>query len=115
MPKRPKGAPRGDQHWLTFVRNHAQVIVACDFCVAVTATFQALYVSVVMEYGSRRALHANVTRHPTAHWTLQQLREAMKIRASDSAIYEATTRAERSRKCWRKRPTVRQRVTPLEC
>src|SRR5262244_488093 len=28
------------QRWRTFVRNHAQAIVACDFCVAVTATFQ---------------------------------------------------------------------------
>ncbi len=77
MPKRPKGVPRGDQRWLTFVRNHAQAIVACDFCVAVTATFQLLYVFVVLEHGSRRVLHTNVTRHPTAHWTLQQLREAI--------------------------------------
>ncbi len=77
MPKRRNGAPRGDQRWLTFVRNHAQAIVACDFCVAITATFQLLYVFVVMEHGSRGVLHANVTRHPTAHWTLQQLREAI--------------------------------------
>ncbi|MEA3276111.1 MAG: integrase core domain-containing protein, partial [Pseudomonadota bacterium] len=77
LPKRPKGAPRGDQRWLTFVRNHAQALVACDFCVAVTATFQLLYVFLVMEHGSRRVLHANVTRHPTAHWTRQQLREAI--------------------------------------
>ncbi len=30
-----------------------------------------------MEHASRRVLHTNVTRHPTAHWTLQQLREAI--------------------------------------
>ncbi len=77
MPKRPKGAPRGDQRWLTFVRNHAQTIVVCDFGVAVTATSQLLYVFVVMEHGSRRVLHASVTRHPRAHWMLQQLREAI--------------------------------------
>ncbi len=51
--------------------------MACDFCVAITATFQLLYVFVVMEHGSRGVLHANVTRHPPAHWTLQQLREAI--------------------------------------
>jgi transposase InsO family protein len=65
------------QRWATFVRNHAQAIVACDFCVAVTATFRILYVFVVIEHDSRRLVHVNVTAHPTAQWTLQQLREAI--------------------------------------
>lgn len=65
------------QRWLTFVRNHAKAIVACDFCVVVTATFKTLYVFVVMEHTSRRILHINVTKHPTAHWTMQQLRDAI--------------------------------------
>jgi transposase InsO family protein len=65
------------QRWSTFVRNHAKVIVACDFCVVVTATFRLLYVFVVMEHATRRLLHISVTAHPTAHWTLQQLREAI--------------------------------------
>ena len=77
LPKRPKGVPRGHQRWSTFVRNHAETIVAGDFCVVVTATFRLLYVFVVMEHGSRRVLHANVTRHPSANWTLQQVREAI--------------------------------------
>jgi transposase InsO family protein len=65
------------QRWRTFVRNHAQAIVACDFCVVVTATFRLLYVFVLMEHATRRILHVNVTAHPTASWTLQQLREAL--------------------------------------
>ena len=65
------------QHWKTFVRNHAQGIVACDFLVAVTARFQVLFVFVAMEIASRRILHCNVTAHPTAEWTLQQFREAI--------------------------------------
>ena len=65
------------QRWRTFVRNHAQAIVACDFCVVVTATFRLLYVFVLMEHATRRILHVNVTAHPTAPWTLQQLREAI--------------------------------------
>ena len=77
MPREPRGEPRGDQRWATFVRNHAKAIVACDFCVTVTATFRLLYVFVVMEHGSRRLLHCNVTRHPSAEWTMQQLREAI--------------------------------------
>ena len=65
------------QRWATFVRNHAQAIVACDFCVVVTATLRLLYIFVVMEHATRRILHINVTAHPTASWTLQQLREAI--------------------------------------
>lgn len=77
MPKRPAGCPRGDQRWSTFLRNHGQGIIACDFFVVVTATFRLLYVLVVIEHGSRRLVHFNVTAHPTAAWTLQQLREAV--------------------------------------
>ena len=65
------------QRWRTFVRNHAQAIVACDFCVVIRATFSLLYVFVVMEHATRRILHTNVTAHPTSSWTLQQLREAI--------------------------------------
>jgi putative transposase len=77
MPKRPSGSPRGDQRWSTFLRNHAKVIIACDFFVAVSATFRLLYVFVLIHHGSRRLVHFNVTAHPTAAWTLQQLREAI--------------------------------------
>jgi putative transposase len=65
------------QRWRTFVRNHARAIIACDFCLVVTATFRFLYVCVLMEHATRRILHVNVMEHPTAPWTLQQLREAI--------------------------------------
>jgi Integrase core domain len=65
------------QHWATFVRNHADAMVACDFMVAVTAKFQLLYVFVMLELGLRRILQCNVTAHPTAEWTLQQFREGL--------------------------------------
>jgi putative transposase len=71
---RPRGST-GTQRWSTFVRNHAEAIVACDFFVSVTASFRVLYVFVAMEVGSRRILHCNVTEHPTAEWTIQQFRE----------------------------------------
>ena len=74
----PKGRRRtSSQHWRTFVRNHAKAMVATDFVVAITAGFRVLYVLVVMEIGSRRILHCNVTAHPTEAWTLQQFREAV--------------------------------------
>ncbi len=80
MPKRPPGLPRGGQRWSSFLRNQAKGILACDFLLAVTATFKLYYVFVVIEHGARRLLHFNLTLHPTAQWTLQQLREAMGFR-----------------------------------
>ena len=77
MPKRPPGQPRGDQRWATFLRNQAREVLACDFFVAVTATFRLMYVFVVIEHGRRRLAHVGVTNHPTADWTLQQLREVV--------------------------------------
>ena len=71
------GKGRQTQRWSTLIRNHAKGIVACDFCVAVTATFRLLYVFVVIEHVNRRLLHVNVTAHPTAKWTMQQFREAI--------------------------------------
>ena len=80
MPKRldhGRGQRMPSQRWRTFVRNHAQAVVACDFCVVVTATFRLLSVFVVMEHATRRILHCHVTASPTAQWTMQQLREAI--------------------------------------
>src|ERR1700758_1567497 len=71
------GRRTASQHWRTFVRNHAKAIVAADFLVAITAGFRVLYVFVVMEVGSRRILHCNVTAHPAAAWAVQQFREAI--------------------------------------
>ena len=74
---RPVRTPDPKQRWLTFVRNHAKVMVACDFFVVITTTFRTLYVFVVIEIGSRKIVHQNVTAHPTAEWTRQQFREAL--------------------------------------
>ena len=51
--REPQGGP-SSQRWMTFVRNHAQGILACDFFVTVTACFRVLYVFVIMEVGTRR-------------------------------------------------------------
>ena len=75
-PDQPDGRGPSSQRWNSFVRNHARSLLACDFLVVVTAGFRQLYVFVLMEIGTRRILHCNVTDHPTAAWTLQQFREA---------------------------------------
>ena len=79
MPRHPPGRPRGDLRWSTFLGLHAQGMLACDFCLAITASFRMLYVFVVIEHQTRRLVHCNVTAHPTAAWTLQQLREVVGI------------------------------------
>jgi putative transposase len=77
MPNGPKRSNAPPQRWMTFVRNHAKAIIAADFFVVVTATFRLVYVLVIMEIGTRRILHFNVTRRPTAEWTVQQFRECV--------------------------------------
>jgi putative transposase len=77
LPRSPLGGPRGNLRWSTFLRLHAQGIIACDYFVAVTATFRLLYAFFVIEHRSRRLIHCNVTAHPSAAWTLQQLRETV--------------------------------------
>jgi transposase InsO family protein len=77
VPKPPARQPRRDQRWATFPMNHAKEILACDFFVAVTATFRMLYVFVVIEHATRRLVRVDVTAHPGAEWTLQQLREVV--------------------------------------
>jgi putative transposase len=72
----PRGGARA-QRWSTFVRNHASAVLACDFFVVVNATFRVYYVFVVLEVGSRRIRHWNVTAHPRAEWTAQQFRTVM--------------------------------------
>ena len=59
------------------MRNHAKAVVAADFFNVVTVSFRVLYVFVIMEIGTRKMLHFNVTAHPTTEWTLQQFREAI--------------------------------------
>jgi len=64
------------QTWRTFLENHAQHLVSIDFFTVPTIRFQVLYVFLVLAHDRRRILHFNVTAHPTAEWTGQQLREA---------------------------------------
>jgi hypothetical protein len=54
MPSRPPRPTPGRQGWTTFVRNHAQWVLASDFFVVVTATFRIMYVFVVLEVRTQR-------------------------------------------------------------
>ena len=54
----------------------SQAIAALDFFTVPTIAFRLLYCFFVIDHGRRTILHFNVTAHPTAEWTAQQLREA---------------------------------------
>jgi len=64
------------QTWRTFLENHADCIAGIDFFTVPTATFRVLYVFIVLSHDRRQIVHFNVTAHPTARWTAQQLVEA---------------------------------------
>jgi transposase InsO family protein len=59
-----------------FLKNHTQQLVSADFFVVPTLSFRLLFVLVVLEHHRRRVVHFNVTAHPTAEWTAQQMLEA---------------------------------------
>ena len=62
--------------WRTFLGQHLKDLVAIDFFIVPTATFKVLFVFLVLAHERRRIVHFNVTEHPTAQWTAQQIVEA---------------------------------------
>lgn len=74
----PNRRPRlgAGQTWTTFLANHRRELLAVDFAVIPTVTFELLYVFFVLSVDRRQILHVNVTKHPTARWTAQQIVEA---------------------------------------
>lgn len=64
------------QTWTTFIKNHMTEMVAVDFLVVPTIRFRMLFVFIVLSHARRQVIHFNVTAHPTAEWTAQQITEA---------------------------------------
>jgi putative transposase len=65
--------PPPSQTWRTFLTNHVRDLVSIDFFTVPTAQLRVLFVLVVLAHHRRRVLHFNVTEHPTAAWTAQQI------------------------------------------
>jgi hypothetical protein len=55
------------------VRNHLMGTIAIDFLTVPTVTFNIVYVFFVLSLERRRVLPVNVTTHPYAEWTAQQI------------------------------------------
>jgi putative transposase len=62
--------------WKAFLNNHVRDLVSIDFFVVPTVRNKVLFVLVVLAHHRRRVVHFNVTEHPTAQWTGQQIIEA---------------------------------------
>ncbi len=95
---RHRGPP--SQTWRTFLRNHAEAIVAIDLCVVPTLTFERLFAFLVLGHGRRQLLWFAVTRNPTAEWLAQQIVQAFPwntaptylVRDNDGAYGKVFTR-----------------------
>src|SRR6266403_6376982 len=72
----PKRRSPPSQTWRTFLTNHVRDLVSIDFFTVPTARLRVLFVFVVVAHDRRRVLHFNVTEHPTAAWTAQQIVDA---------------------------------------
>ena len=72
----PKRRSPPSQPWRTFLTNHVRDLVSIDFFTVPTARLRVLFVLVVHAHHRRRVVHFNVTEHPTAHWSAQQIVEA---------------------------------------
>jgi hypothetical protein len=60
----------------SLLNNHIKDIIACDFFTVPTATFRVLFVFIILAHDRRRIVHFNITEHPTAKWTVQQIVDA---------------------------------------
>jgi putative transposase len=95
----PKRRTPPSQTWRTFLANHVPDTAAIDFFTVPTLTFRLLYGFLVLRHDRRQVVHFNVTEHPTAQWTAQQIVEAFPhdtaprylIRDRDT-VYSATFR-----------------------
>jgi putative transposase len=62
--------------WRAFLKHHLTEIAALDFFTVPTVGFKVLFVLIGLAHERRKVVHFNVTEHPTAQWTGQQLVEA---------------------------------------
>lgn len=62
--------------WWAFLANHVTDLVAIDFFTVSTIRNKVLFVLLALAHDRRRMVHFNVTAHPTAQWSAQQVVEA---------------------------------------
>jgi len=68
--------PLPSSTWRAFLETHIGEIVAIDFFVVPTLTFQLLFGFLILRHHRRELVHVNTTDHPTAAWATHQLVES---------------------------------------
>jgi putative transposase len=63
--------------WRSFLRQHGDSILACDFFTVDTVWLRRLYVLFFVSIGSRRIEYVACTRHPDTAWMTQQGRNLL--------------------------------------
>ncbi len=71
-----RGRRPPSQGWLSFLRNHADGIVAIDLFVVPTIGFRLLFGLVIVNHDRRKIVHVAATYHPTSEWIARQIVEA---------------------------------------
>ena len=64
------------QNWRSFLDNNVKDLASSDFFTLPTVTFRILFVFIVLRHDRRQIVHFNVTEHPSAEWTAQQMVDA---------------------------------------
>jgi len=71
-------APQRDQlSWRSFLRQHAETMLACDFFTVDTVWLRRLYVLFFVSIGTRRVEYLACTSNPNATWMAQQARNLL--------------------------------------
>jgi putative transposase len=109
----PKRRSSPSQTWRTFLANHVRDLVSLDFFTVPTAGLRVLFVLIVLAHHRRRAVHFNVTEHPTANWTAQQIVDACPDDSAPSHLLRDRDHVygEQFRRFWRRTPMPALRRT----
>ncbi|MCP3880988.1 MAG: transposase family protein [Sulfitobacter sp.] len=83
---RPKRAGPPSPAWRTLQDQHVRDLLSIDLFIVLTASCRVLFVYIVLAHDRRRIVHFNVTEHPTAQWTAQQIVEVFPFDTSLSYL-----------------------------
>ena len=83
---RPKIRKPPSPTWRIFLEQHMRDTVAIDFFTVPTVRLRVLFVLLILSHDRRKIVHFNVTEHPTAEWTAQQLVEAFPWELSQKCL-----------------------------